>query len=287
MQWRFVRRTVGKFTLLYETLYANLANYLGYKVDEILAPIDNLQVPSGVKRVVLVDQSPIGKTPRSNPATYTKLFDQIRKIFADTPEAKIRSYSQSRFSFNMKGGRCEACQGDGQIKVDDRFQLDSIKVESAWNKGITGKDVVIGFVDSAPDFKNLRVREKFRGYNPSTQELNFEGNFKSFVSGLDLEKVKDFNHCTVLIDIAMGGEVEDVNNNLKIAGVSPSAKWICAVSFNDGFGKMSDILKGAEWMLAPDDDPDLAPDIVNISWGTLDKNDEWFQYVHDAIFSSS
>lgn len=114
----------GKSTLLYETLYANLANYLGYKVDEILAPIDNLQVPSGVKRVVLVDQSPIGKTPRSNPATYTKLFDQIRKIFADTPEAKIRSYSQSRFSFNMKGGRCEACQGDGQIKVEMQFLPD-------------------------------------------------------------------------------------------------------------------------------------------------------------------
>lgn len=114
----------GKSTLLYETLYANLATYLGYKVDEILAPIGNLQVPSGVKKVVLVDQSPIGKTPRSNPATYTKLFDQIRKIFADTPEAKIRSYSQSRFSFNMKGGRCEACQGDGQIKVEMQFLPD-------------------------------------------------------------------------------------------------------------------------------------------------------------------
>lgn len=202
------------------------------------------------------------------------------KHFSEVKSVVLDETVKRNFAVEEKGARLFS------LNADDRFQLDSIKVESAWNKGITGKDVVIGFVDSAPDFKNLRVREKFRGYNPSTQELNFEGNFKSFVSGLDLEKVKDFNHCTVLIDIAMGGEVEDVNNNLKIAGVSPSAKWICAVSFNDGFGKMSDILKGAEWMLAPDDDPDLAPDIVNISWGTLDKNDEWFQYVHDAYIAS-
>lgn len=114
----------GKSTLLYETLYANLATYLGYKVDTLLGKIEDLKVPSGVKRTVLVDQSPIGKTPRSNPATYTKIFDYIRKIFADTNEAKIRSYTQSRFSFNMKGGRCEACQGDGQIKVEMQFLPD-------------------------------------------------------------------------------------------------------------------------------------------------------------------
>lgn len=114
----------GKSTLLYETLYANLATYLGYKVDCQLGSIKDIKVPSGVKRVVLVDQSPIGKTPRSNPATYTKIFDYIRKIFADTNEAKIRSYTQSRFSFNMKGGRCEACQGDGQIKVEMQFLPD-------------------------------------------------------------------------------------------------------------------------------------------------------------------
>jgi excinuclease ABC subunit A len=114
----------GKSTLLYETLYANLATYLGYKVSDLLGPIKGLDVPEGVRRISLVDQSPIGKTPRSNPATYTKIFDYIRKIFAETSEAKMRGYTQSRFSFNMKGGRCEACQGDGQIKVEMQFLPD-------------------------------------------------------------------------------------------------------------------------------------------------------------------
>ncbi|MDR0462640.1 MAG: excinuclease ABC subunit UvrA [Pseudomonadales bacterium] len=114
----------GKSTLLYETLYLNLATDLGYKVDEQLGPIKEIDVPLGVKRLSMIDQSPIGKTPRSNPATYTKIFDYIRKIFADTMEAKVRGYTLSRFSFNIKGGRCEACQGDGQIKVEMQFLPD-------------------------------------------------------------------------------------------------------------------------------------------------------------------
>ncbi|MDO5561848.1 MAG: excinuclease ABC subunit UvrA, partial [bacterium] len=114
----------GKSTLLYDTLYTNLAMYLGYKVDDIPAPVKNIQVPKDVKRLTLVDQSPIGKTPRSNPATYTKVFDYIRKIFAESPEAKMRGYNLSRFSFNIHGGRCEACQGDGQIKVEMQFLPD-------------------------------------------------------------------------------------------------------------------------------------------------------------------
>jgi excinuclease ABC subunit A len=114
----------GKSTLLYETLYLNLAAYLGYKVEDQPGALQGLEVPAGVKRLSFIDQSPIGKTPRSNPATYTKIFDYIRKIFADTLEAKTRGYNLSRFSFNIKGGRCEACQGDGQIKVEMQFLPD-------------------------------------------------------------------------------------------------------------------------------------------------------------------
>lgn len=114
----------GKSTLLYETLYLNLANALGYKVDDIPGKITDIEVPLGLKRLSLIDQSPIGKTPRSNPATYTKIFDYIRQVFADTMEAKVRGYTLSRFSFNMKGGRCEACQGDGQLKVEMQFLPD-------------------------------------------------------------------------------------------------------------------------------------------------------------------
>jgi excinuclease ABC subunit A len=114
----------GKSTLLHDTLYTHLAKHLGKSIKSIPGPIDTITVPDEVKRVTLIDQSPIGKTPRSNPATYTKIFDYVRKIFANTRDAKVRGFNAGRFSFNVKSGRCETCQGDGQIKIEMQFLPD-------------------------------------------------------------------------------------------------------------------------------------------------------------------
>jgi excinuclease ABC subunit A len=114
----------GKSTLLHDTLYTNLAKNLGKLIKNIPGKIDSITVPHDVKRVSLIDQSPIGKTPRSNPATYTKVFDYVRRMFANTKDAQMRGYKAGRFSFNVKGGRCESCEGDGQIKIEMQFLPD-------------------------------------------------------------------------------------------------------------------------------------------------------------------
>jgi excinuclease ABC subunit A len=114
----------GKSTLLHDTLYNHLAYQIGKKTETPGGEIQSIMIPDEVKRVTLIDQSPIGKTPRSNPATYTKVFDYIRNLFAETQDARIRGYKSGRFSFNVKGGRCEACQGDGQIKIEMQFLPD-------------------------------------------------------------------------------------------------------------------------------------------------------------------
>jgi Excinuclease ATPase subunit len=85
---------------------------------------DDLQLDTAIDKVLVIDQSPIGRTPRSNPATYTKVFDEIRRIFAETREAKLRGYKAGRFSFNVKGGRCEACKGEGLIRIEMNFLPD-------------------------------------------------------------------------------------------------------------------------------------------------------------------
>ncbi len=113
----------GKSSLVVDTLYKHLALYHGIKVEHpgSIMGIEGIQA---VERIVSIDQTPIGRTPRSNPATYTKVFDEIRNIFAMTQDARKKGYAPGRFSFNVSGGRCEACSGDGQIKVEMHFLPD-------------------------------------------------------------------------------------------------------------------------------------------------------------------
>jgi len=113
----------GKSTLINDTLYRYAARRLNDASEEA-APCDGIDGLEQIDKVIDIDQSPIGRTPRSNPATYTGLFTPIRELFAETPEARSRGYTPGRFSFNVKGGRCEACQGDGVIKVEMHFLPD-------------------------------------------------------------------------------------------------------------------------------------------------------------------
>ena len=113
----------GKSTLLIDTLYKALARRLN-GASEAPAPFDRIEGIEHLDKIIDIDQSPIGRTPRSNPATYTGAFTPIREWFAGLPEAKARGYEPGRFSFNVKGGRCEACQGDGVIKIEMHFLPD-------------------------------------------------------------------------------------------------------------------------------------------------------------------
>ncbi|MFZ1619448.1 MAG: excinuclease ABC subunit UvrA, partial [Microgenomates group bacterium] len=114
----------GKSTLIGETLYPALKYHIEGHFNESVGEYDRLEGFQYLDRVYLVDQSPIGRTPRSNPATYVGFFDDIRDLFASTSDAKMRGFNKGRFSFNLKGGRCEKCQGGGSIKIEMQFLPD-------------------------------------------------------------------------------------------------------------------------------------------------------------------
>ncbi|MDH3498954.1 MAG: excinuclease ABC subunit UvrA [Acidimicrobiia bacterium] len=113
----------GKSSLVQQILSKSLHQKL-YRSREVPGHHKRIEGVDEIDKVINIDQSPIGRTPRSNPATYTKLFDRIRTLFASTPEARLRGYKPGRFSFNVKGGRCEACKGDGTIKIEMHFLPD-------------------------------------------------------------------------------------------------------------------------------------------------------------------
>ncbi|MBS3124003.1 excinuclease ABC subunit UvrA [Candidatus Woesearchaeota archaeon] len=150
----------GKSTLMNQTLVPALRNYFDPSV-QILPQYKELRVPSSVKDIIVIDQDPIGKTPRSNPATYTKLFDEMRIIFANTKQAKVRGYGPGRFSFNVKGGRCETCFGDGLIKIEMNFLPDVyVTCEDCKGKRYNKETLEITYKDkSIADVLDMSVEE--------------------------------------------------------------------------------------------------------------------------------
>ncbi|MEU5553296.1 excinuclease ABC subunit UvrA [Micromonospora sp. NPDC047793] len=174
----------GKSTLVNDILYAVLANQIN---GARLVPGRHTRVGGleHVDKVVGVDQSPIGRTPRSNPATYTGVWDHVRKLFAETTEAKVRGYGPGRFSFNVKGGRCEACSGDGTIKIEMNF-LPDVYVPCEVCKGAR--------------------------YNRETLEVHYKGKTVSDVLEMPIEEAAEFfsaipaihRHLKTLVDVGLG-----------------------------------------------------------------------------------
>ena len=150
----------GKSTLVNEILYKALANQL-YRSKEKPGKYKEIKGLENIDKVVQITQNPIGRTPRSNPATYVGVFDDIRDIFAETREAKIRGYDKGRFSFNVKGGRCEACWGDGVKKIEMHFLPDVyVACEVCGGTRYNQETLQIKYKDkSIYDVLNMRVDE--------------------------------------------------------------------------------------------------------------------------------
>mgnify|MGYP003910452511 CR=1 FL=1 len=153
----------GKSTLLLGTLYPALMRAL-YNSKMETAAHDIIRGMENVDKVVDIDQSPIGRTPRSNPATYTGVFSNIRDFFAGLPEAKTRGYTSGRFSFNVKGGRCEACQGDGQIKIEMNFLADVyVECDKCHGARYNEETLAVKYKGkSIADVLNMTVDEAYR-----------------------------------------------------------------------------------------------------------------------------
>lgn len=262
----------GKSTLVNEILYKVLANKLN-GAKQVAGRHKTVQGLEHLDKVVHVDQSPIGRTPRSNPATYTGVFDNIRKLFAETTEAKVRGYLPGRFSFNVKGGRCEACSGDGTLKIEMNFLPDvyvpcEVCHGARYNretlevhyKGKTIADVLNMPIEEAAEF--------FAAFSPIARHLNTLvdvglgyvrlGQPATTLSGGEAQRVKlaaelqkrsNGRSIYVLDEPTTGLHFEDIRKLLMVLqGLVDKGNTVITIEHN------LDVIKSADWIV------DLGPD---------------------------
>ena len=263
----------GKSTLVHDTLYggvrkATLGSYYG-----TIGDYDKIEGAEYLSDVLLVDQSPIGRTPRSNPATYTKVFDDIRKLMAQTTEAQIRGFGPGRFSFNSKGGRCEACEGQGQIKIEMQF-LPDIYVTCDQCHGSRYKDETLEVVykgkniadildmtfDEAADFfKNINsisrrirtIQEVGLGYLKLGQPSNTLSGGESQRLKISRELVKKINGqlLYILDEPTTGLHFYDVDKLIKVLRkLVDMGNTVVVIEHN------LDVIKNSDWII------DLGPE---------------------------
>ncbi len=262
----------GKSTLVNETLYPSLARHI-YGSREVPLEHDEIDGLKYVDKVVDIDQSPIGRTPRSNPATYTGLFTHIRDIFSQLPEAKARGYKPGRFSFNVKGGRCETCQGDGIIKIEmhflpdvyvtcddchgQRYNRETLEVKF---KGKSIADVLdmtveeaLGFFDAVP-----RLKRKLQVLNDVGLTYIHLGQQATTLSGgeaqrvklaTELSKVSTGRTVYILDEPTTGLHFADVRMLLKVLqSLVNKGNTVIVIEHN------LDVIKTADWII------DLGPE---------------------------
>ncbi|MBT2520133.1 excinuclease ABC subunit UvrA [Arthrobacter sp. ISL-28] len=262
----------GKSTLVNEILYKVLANKLN-GAKQVAGRHKSVQGLEHLDKVVHVDQSPIGRTPRSNPATYTGVFDNIRKLFAETTEAKVRGYLPGRFSFNVKGGRCEACSGDGTLKIEMNFLPDVyVPCEVCHGARYNRETLEVHYKGKTiADVLNMPIEEGaefFAAFSPIARHLNTLvdvglgyvrlGQPATTLSGGEAQRVKlaaelqkrsNGRSIYVLDEPTTGLHFEDIRKLLLVLqGLVDKGNTVITIEHN------LDVIKSADWIV------DLGPD---------------------------
>ncbi len=258
----------GKSTLVHDTLYGGVRKKILGSYYGTIGDFDDIIGAENVSDVLLVDQSPIGRTPRSNPATYTKIFDEIRNLLAQTIESQIRGFNSSRFSFNLKEGRCPVCQGQGQIKIEmqflpdlyvaceechgTRFKEETLEVEY---KGKNIAQILSMTIDEAADFfKNnpklkrmlTTVQEVGLGYLELGQSSNTlsGGESQRLKISRELVKLKQNKMLYILDEPTTGLHFYDIDRLIKVLRqLVDKGNTVVVIEHN------LDVIKNADWII--------------------------------------